>query len=191
MAKLTFDVAQNLVGYLIAIGHPYQEKAVNATAMLLCKWCAGPLGEQQAQALVEDAAENWERWPEGGTKALLDLFRGKFPRKEQAPDARVSDGLVGSLIERGLVAPPCELCEPGAPSCEFGGIKSHRAAQKGTVWAIGIEEAAARPAVYKKQRPVTDLSFTEILRQAEASWELEKIRKRAQLGKVEQQLESA
>ncbi|MGD0652527.1 MAG: hypothetical protein ABSA97_15530, partial [Verrucomicrobiia bacterium] len=38
----------------------------------------------------------------------------------EASDQRVAD-----LVTRGLLAPACALCEPGAPYCEYGGHRKH------------------------------------------------------------------
>jgi len=185
MAELTLPVAQNLVGFLLTIGHPYQQAAVNATALNLMKWCKGNIvlrldPEQQAQALVEEAAETWEKWPEGGTRALLELFRAKYapPKREHTFEERLPE-----MIARGLLAAPCQHCEPGAPFCPYGGPRSHEKA------AREEREAAERRAkvivdvtVAPKPKPSIDLE--QLRARSQAVYEDGERRKQEQLERV-------
>lgn len=117
MAELSFSVAQNLAASLITIGHPYQQAAINATAMDLVRWCNGILAngvridpEKQAQNLVDAARTNWEDgWPsQGGTARLYTLFREMFGKPSESGQITYEQ-----LQARGLIDPPCEHCDGG------------------------------------------------------------------------------
>lgn len=181
MADLSVQVAQGLVGYLLTIGHPYQQAAVNATALNLIKWCKGDISrrmtpEQQAQALVEDAAETWEKWPEGGTRALLELFRAKYAPQKKVLTAEES---VASMIGRGQLAPPCDRCDPGLLYCQYGGSRAH---------AHYDAEAAARAKVViditTSPKPKPTINLDQLLARAPAVYEEEQYRKCEQLQRV-------
>jgi hypothetical protein len=182
MADLTLSVAQALAGALVTIGHPFQQVAINATAMDLMKWCKGAIldgrvwsAEQQAEALVEEARTTWDQWPEkGGTKQLLELFRAKYaPKKAQASiEDRLPD-----MIARGLLAAPCPHCTAGEPFCEYGGERSHEkaAAEEREV------RASAKPVTRRGARPI---DLETLIRGGKAAYEDEQRRKREQLERV-------
>lgn len=85
-ADLTLEAARSIAAALQTIGHPYNQAAINATAMDLVRWCKGVIlngrfigPEEQAIALVNEARETWDQWPEqGGTKQLRNLFNEMF-----------------------------------------------------------------------------------------------------------------
>jgi hypothetical protein len=131
VADLTLEVARELAGSLVTIGHPYAQAAVNATALDLMKWCKGRLldgrivtPEKQAEDLV-DVARAWpEGWPEkGGTAKLRALFVEMFPAPETATEPPAIT--IGELVATGRMAPPCEHCGAGETHCPYGGAKAH------------------------------------------------------------------
>lgn len=193
---LTLGVAQNLAAALCTIGHPYHPAIINATALDLMKWCKGAIiencvwtAEQQAEWLVEEVRTTWDSWPEGATKKLLDIFRGKFKAKEQdRPPLNYEE-----MIERGLIRRPCERCDGGgyvgqAPNIEFCSCGSGRHQQhwEGERGLARINAAVFEPgkATRAGLRPVADFEplTPETMIQA---LEDERRRKQEQLRKLE------
>lgn len=169
-AELDFDNAQHLARALKSIkGFPWDEDTINATAGDLVRWCKGGIingrlwtPEEQAGAIVDEAREAWEEWQ--GSRQLKLLFLEKFtPAVEEKPPASSAE-----LVQRGLLAPRCIHCEPGAEFCEYGGAKQHARA------AVEIAAAQAhwkthdlpiRPPTKPAARPT---SIEELRRQVEA-----------------------
>ena len=119
MAELTLGVARNIAGALVTIGHPYHQAAIDATALDLMKWCKGafvdgrPVSpERQAESLVAEARSTWDGWPEkGGTKALLELFRTMYPPNHSEVSAEWSPLTFEQTVAKGLILPPCPVCD--------------------------------------------------------------------------------
>jgi len=124
MAELPWDEAKRIAAALQTIGHPYADSALKATASDLVKWCKGsferdPNGhpriwtpEDQAEWLVAEARVTWEGgWPEkGGTAKLYALFREKFAIEKSLEKAELPHLSYEELIARGLINPPCQVC---------------------------------------------------------------------------------
>jgi hypothetical protein len=192
MADLTLSVAQNLAGSLVTIGHPYQQAAINATAMDLLKWCKGAIldgriwsAEQQAEALVEEARTTWDQWPEkGGTKQLLELFRTKYAPKPKAASASLEDR-VPDMIARGILAAPCSHCPAGELFCEYGGARAHEtAAQEEREARESAKRVTREGAKLTRKRPYTPVDLEQFIRGGKAVYEDEQRRKRQQLERV-------
>jgi hypothetical protein len=67
--------------------------------------------------------------------------RATAERQTDKERFEASDQRVADLVARGLLAPACPLCEPGAPYCEYGGHRKHsRQAQ-----AQSDSQASAHP----------------------------------------------
>lgn len=189
MATLTFEVALQMAGSLTTIGHPYAKPALDATAMDLMKWCKGGIfdgrvwtAEQMAEAMVEEARTTWGDWTEaGGTTALRALFKAKFSKPPASWEQKFNgeERGIASLIERGLLTPPCEHCGPADPYCEFGGAKRHGA-------AVAKERALGKEAMAREPPPPPPAArdYNEMSRRALVAYEDEQRRKAEQLQKV-------
>ena len=117
--ELTPDIARDLAGTLVTIGHPYSPVAIAATGIDIYEMCKGIIGPaapngqrltryEQAHMLVT-AARNWtEGWPErGGTAKLKQLFRELFPSRElEALPVLTHE----EAVARGMIHGPCEAC---------------------------------------------------------------------------------
>ena len=184
MPDLTFSVAQNLAASLVTIGHPYQQAAVNATAMDLVKWCKGRITdggvqspEQQAEALIDEVRTTWTEWPQGGTRALLELFQGKYaPRKTVKPVTEED------MRARGLIDPPCEVCDGRlyvgeAPNLNY--CITCRAGRHNARWDGEQGLRRLNTQGLKSQVPVTNLTYQQLQERAQAIYEEEQRRKRA------------
>jgi hypothetical protein len=191
MADLKLEIAQSLAAALMNIGHPYQQSALNATALNLIKWCRGNIAlglspEQQATALVEEAAETWTAgWPErGGTAALFALFKAKYVPK---PKEQSEDEMLSSMIRRGLLTAPCPLCKAEyAKWCEHGGYERHaRAKEREAAEKVIIDVATgtAPPSPPERINPPVDVEA--FLRNAKRAHEDEQLRKRRQIEELE------
>ena len=120
MAELAFDAARRIATALVTIGHPYEPAAITATAHDLVKWCRGAIianrvwsPEDQADALVDEARTGWdEGWPrQGGTPKILNLFLTMFPPKHQELDPDWKPLSYEETVAKGLIRPPCEMCD--------------------------------------------------------------------------------
>ncbi len=176
------EVAKRQVGFLITIGHPWQERAVEATALLLMKWCES---EEQAQALVEKAAETWnEGWPEkGGAVQLLALYRQMFPQLKPKEKDVSAEERVAQLLAEGRLAPRCELCPADEPYCRYGGKVAH--AWYEDYWTrpeMGPPEPPPRKLAEPKPFiPITEATVEQLLERGKANYTDEQSRKREQL----------
>jgi len=82
--QLDFDKALSFARQLKSIPNfPWDEDVIVAHAHHLVRWCEGAFldgriwpAERQAQWLVTEAQENWEKWL--GPFPLLQMFRAKF-----------------------------------------------------------------------------------------------------------------
>lgn len=188
MPDLTFEVAQRLASSLVTIGHPYQAAAIEATAWDLVKWCHGVIAgrqvvtpEQQAQALVDHAREQWEDgWPEkGGTKRLHGLFREMFPDTQDKPWEPAS---ADQLQQRGLLAARCEHCPPESPFCEYGGPRAHKRYLEEQQY-IQAHQEEKKP----RRAPLIQLTAGEFQSRAAAFYRDEQKRKGRQVADVDAQ----
>jgi hypothetical protein len=194
MADLKLEVAVNLVGNLLAAGHPYQQSAINATALLLMKWCKGAIvngvtwsPEQQATALVEEAGL-WEGgWPDkGGPKQLLDLFRAKFK------PVRTFNTFVELTAEEKAACDPANFCAEchGFGTRRINGLTQYCPCDAGQAFAVqcgGQEwlDRINRPAgASTAANPVTRASIEQLLAHAQENLEDEQRRKAEQLARV-------
>lgn len=114
MGKLDLDAAKHIAAALITIGHPFNPAAIEATAIDLIKWCRGVCidgrhmdPDEQAEALVDEVRTTWDKWPDGGTKLLLEHFRSKFCSQESALKVLTYE----ETLAKGLIVPPCEVCD--------------------------------------------------------------------------------
>ncbi len=174
-ADLDFTTALHFARALKTIkGFPWDEDTINATAADLVKWCKGGFisgrpwtPEEQAGAIVDEARESWEEWL--GSSQLKRLFLEKFaPAPELKPPASSAE-----LVQRGLLAPPCIHCEPGAEFCEFGGARQHQRA--------AAEIAARPPAPVPNRRAAAPVDLDAIVRDGERLYREEQERKARQL----------
>lgn len=185
MAELPFAVAVNLAGSLVTIGHPFGPVAIEATALDLVKYCRGAIldgrtysPEQQAQALVDEIRTTWDEWPEGGTKRLAELFKSKYAPNPKDPELPSYE----ELLSRRMLAPPCQLCEPGVSFCEYGGFRGH-VKEKAIIDAFlksKPQETTPAPSQKPKRPPITQADLDQIIAAGKASWEDEQRRKREQ-----------
>jgi hypothetical protein len=167
---------------LTTIGHPRIQGAIDATAMDLITWCKGAIiqgrivtAEQQAEGLVNEARTGWDEWPEkGGTRQLLNLFRSRYSPSGSQQQV-VADPSYADFVKRGILAPPCSLCVPGAIFCEYGSERAH------TIEAEVSARFAQRPAKSGIIAPGVDLSYEAIQQHASAVYADEQRRKHAQL----------
>lgn len=98
-------------------GFPRDEEVITAHARFLRRWCKGaiiPGGARtlpagQARWVVETAVLTWDKWM--GTKALHDLFLTRFPAPPQEPKPEWSPLSYEETISKGLIKPPCEVCD--------------------------------------------------------------------------------
>jgi hypothetical protein len=98
-------------------GFPRDDEVVAAHARYLKLWCKGAIleGERywpagQARWLVEEAAPlAWDKWQ--GPKALHDLFLSKFPKRAEEPKPEWTPLSYEATIAKGLIKPPCEVCD--------------------------------------------------------------------------------
>ena len=142
---------------------------------------ADVLDLEAAKRLVEDAALNWDGWPErGGTKMLRDLFRERYEPKQVAAAPSPEAATVARMVAAGHLAKPCGLCPPDAEFCEYGGARGHQ--RYATEQAARIAEAA-QPA--KPMKPVVSLhNVRRLMANAATSHAEEQRRKREQLERV-------
>jgi hypothetical protein len=163
MPELNIDDATALAGSLANIGHPRMQAAINATAFCLVKWCKGAIidglvysPERQAQELVQRACETWtEGWPvRGGTAKLLALFRELYEARKPVVENPATQE---QLIARGVLSPPCEVCNDtlhiGAPPhmmyCTACAQGRHNARWHGPE-QLALLNAAPEPAPIKR-----------------------------------------
>jgi hypothetical protein len=182
MADLDIGKAKLLAGMLVTAGHPFAGSAILATASDLVRWCKGAVidgrivtPEQQAQALIDEVRTEWDGWPEnGGTRQLLQLFRSKYSKVTlESPGLSLSEA-----VSRGLLAPPCPLCDKKALHCEYGGQRGHE------VYQATIEHSAAMAKSRPAREPVTALTYEQMEQRAAAVYQDEQRRKIAQLEKL-------
>lgn len=194
MADLKFEIAQGLVGSLLTAGHPYQQSAINATALLLIKLCKGAIvngvpwsPEQQATALVEEAAL-WEGgWPDkGGPKQLLDLYKVRF--KSAGKSTFVEPTPAEKANYHAYEATICAECH------DFGtrtvnGLVEYCPCRQGEIFAATcggqswLDRVNSRRLKHgKTAQPAIDV--TKLLAQAQANYADERRRKKEQLENV-------
>jgi hypothetical protein len=83
-------------------------------------------------------------------RAVAD--RQSSEEKLQASERRLAD-----MVARGLLAPRCELCEPGDPYCEYGGYKKHaREKAQSDRWAAQQREALEQAPRILSPPPIPD-----------------------------------
>lgn len=193
---LTREKAIKIANLLLTIGHPYSQAAIEATAGDLVEWCQGvTVGqveftpEEQAAALVADARTWPEGWPErGGTQKLRELFDGKYsPPELRATVVEMVAMTAADAVAKGLLAPPCQFCRPGAEHCEYGGPRSHKHALD--FWEIPASSAST--AVVESSasevpgKTLPRATLEQLLRDAEANHREDLQRKNAALQKIE------
>ena len=139
----------------------------------------GPAGRQGRWLVAQACERGHEGWPDkGGSAKLRALFDALFPkpRNETWSQERADEenaAMLASMIERGILTPPCAACEPGAPYCEYGGLKRHQRAR--------AEEEKARLNVPPPRRAPMPIDVGKILSQGRIAFEDEQRRKREQL----------